>query len=126
VQADTYLLQCQRYIGLNPVRAGMVDDPVHYRWSSYRAHGLGQFDPLLTPHPLYSALGRTDPERLYAYRAIFRPDLDADAINDIRLALRQGQPLGNSSFADQGEKVTGGRREVRPRGRPRKVVENRN
>jgi putative transposase len=64
VQADTYLLQCQRYIKLNPVRASMVDDPVHFRWSSYRANGLGQFDPLLTPHPLYSALGRTDLERL--------------------------------------------------------------
>jgi putative transposase len=35
VQADVYLLLCQRYIELNPVRAGMVDDPVHCRWGSY-------------------------------------------------------------------------------------------
>ena len=27
VQAQTYLLLCQRYIELNPVRAGMVSDP---------------------------------------------------------------------------------------------------
>ena len=39
VQADAYLLLCQRYIELNPVRAAMVDDPAHYRWSSYRANG---------------------------------------------------------------------------------------
>ena len=32
VQADTYLLLCQRYIELNPVRAAMIDDPAHYRW----------------------------------------------------------------------------------------------
>lgn len=40
VQADVYLLLCQRYIELNPVRAGTVDDPANYRWSSYRANGL--------------------------------------------------------------------------------------
>ena len=36
IQAETYLLSCQRYIELNPVRAAMVDDPAHYRWTSYR------------------------------------------------------------------------------------------
>jgi hypothetical protein len=34
VQEDTYLLLCQRYIEPNPVRAALVDDPAHYRWSS--------------------------------------------------------------------------------------------
>jgi hypothetical protein len=35
VQVESYFLLCQRYIELNPVRAGMVDDPATYRWSSY-------------------------------------------------------------------------------------------
>jgi hypothetical protein len=56
VQEDTYLLLCQRYIELNPVRAARVDDPAHYRWSSYPANALGQCDPRITPHPLYTAL----------------------------------------------------------------------
>ena len=34
-QAEAYLLDCYRYIGLNPVRAGMVADLGQYRWSSY-------------------------------------------------------------------------------------------
>ncbi len=38
IQAETYLLTCQRYIELNPVRAAMVYDPADYRWSSYRAN----------------------------------------------------------------------------------------
>jgi putative transposase len=63
VQADTYLLLCQRYIELNPVRAAMVDDPAHYRWSSYRANGLGQPDSLLTPHVVYSSLGANEADR---------------------------------------------------------------
>lgn len=70
VQADTYLLACQRYIELNPVRAAMVDDPAHYRWSSYRCNGLGQTDARLTPHSLYLGLGRTDKERQSNYREI--------------------------------------------------------
>ena len=57
VQAETYLLACQRYIELNPVRVAMVEDPAHYRWTSYRANALGQPDARLSPHPIYRALG---------------------------------------------------------------------
>jgi putative transposase len=60
VQAETYVLLCQRSIELNPVRAGLVADPADYRRSSYRANGLGQGDPLLTAHPVYRALGTDD------------------------------------------------------------------
>jgi putative transposase len=122
VHADDYLLLCQRYIELNPVRAGMVDDPAHYRWSSYRANGLGQADPLLTPHDVFLGLGRSEADRMEAYRALLRSELDADAIGDIRVALDQGQPLGNSRFIDSIEHITGQRREAKPRGRPRKQV----
>jgi putative transposase len=41
IEADGYLLACQRYIELNPVRAGMVSAPGAYLWSSYRANALG-------------------------------------------------------------------------------------
>lgn len=119
VQADNYLLICQRYIELNPVRAAMVEDPAHYRWTSYRANGLGQADAHLTPHPVYLALGRDDTTRQAAYRDLFRAQLDRAAIDDIRLALNQSQPLGNSRFLARIEKVTGIWREARPRGRPR-------
>jgi REP element-mobilizing transposase RayT len=37
VDKDAYLLELCRYIVLNPVRAGMVDDPGRYRWSSFKA-----------------------------------------------------------------------------------------
>lgn len=119
IQAETYLLSCQRYIELNPVRAAMVDDPAHYRWTSYRHNALGQTNPYLTPHSLYRAIGRDDTERQAAYRDLFRAQLDGKAIDDIRLALNQNQPLGNSRFYAKIEAVTGHRREARPRGRPR-------
>jgi putative transposase len=68
----------------------MVNDPAHYRWCSYRANGLGQADPLLTPHDVYLGLGRSEANRLEAYRAMFRSELDAKAIGDIPTALEQG------------------------------------
>jgi putative transposase len=61
-----------------------------------------------------------------AYRALFRSELDADAIGDIRVALDQGQPLGNSRFLDSIEHATGQRREVKLRGRPRKKLADSN
>ena len=76
MQADAYLLTCQRYVELNPVRAAMVDDPANYRWSSYRANGLGQANPLLKPHALYSGLAANNQDRQAAYRALFKHELD--------------------------------------------------
>ncbi|HEX7155160.1 MAG TPA: transposase [Thermoanaerobaculia bacterium] len=37
VEKDAYFAQLLRYVVLNPVRAGMVERPQDYRWSSYRA-----------------------------------------------------------------------------------------
>ena len=113
------MLTCQRYIELNPVRAAMVDDPAHYRWTSYRRNALGAADSRITPHVLYQAMGQTDKRRQTAYRALFRAQLDGAAIDDIRLALNQNQPLGNSRFYARIEKATGVRRQARQRGRPR-------
>jgi len=97
----------------------MVDDPAHYRWSSYRANALGQAQPRVTPHPVYTGIARDESERHAAYRQLFRPQLDDDAIADIRLALNQSLPLGSSRFHEQIERAVGERREARPRGRPR-------
>ncbi len=119
IQAATYLLTGMRYIELNSVRAAMVDDPAHYRWTSYRANALGQTSPLLIPHPVYLALGATDKARRVAYRGLFQSPLDDETLSAIRLALNQSQPLGNERFHAKIERMTGQRREARPRGRPR-------
>lgn len=120
VQAESYLLACHRYIEMNPVRAAIVENPAYYRWTSYRANALGQPDARVTPHPFYQTLGSNDRERQSAYRALFRAHLDRAAINDIRLALTQNQPLGNERFMEKIEQMTGVCRQARPRGRPRK------
>lgn len=48
IEGESYLLEVAGYIVLNPVRAGMVDRPEAYRWSSYRATvGLEAVPPWL-------------------------------------------------------------------------------
>ena len=70
IQEEAYLLACQRYIELNPMRADMVAHPAEYRWSSYRFHGCGEPTDWLVAHPLYLALGSTPALRQITYTAI--------------------------------------------------------
>lgn len=114
IDADRYLLACSRYIELNPVRAGIVDAPQLYRWSSYAHHAGVLVDPLVTDHPLVWALGNTPFERQLAYRRLFEVDLAPELVQSIRSATNRGRALGVSS--DGGNTLT----QPRPRGRPRK------
>ena len=72
IYAKRYLLACMRYIELNPVRAQIAVRPEDYRWSSYRANALGYEDRVVTPHPLYYALGRSEETRRNAYARFVR------------------------------------------------------
>lgn len=123
VQAESHLLACQRYIELNPVRAGMVADPGHYCWSSYRANGLGLADARLTPHEGYLSLASDGRERQATYRALFRSELDAEAADDIRKALQLGMPLGGGRFAETICARLGIRHNTGQRGRPNRPVD---
>lgn len=38
IEEDTYLLEATRYAHLNPVRAGLVDSPEEFPWTSYRCY----------------------------------------------------------------------------------------
>jgi putative transposase len=106
VDAENYLLVCQRYIELNPVRASMVTDPGDYPWSSYRANGLGQPAKLWTPHRVYRELGETAADRAAAYRTLFVGQIDPAIINQIRQATHQGMALGNDRFKQEMERLT--------------------
>lgn len=116
VKAENYLLLCQRYIELNPVRAGMVEAPGDYPWSSYRANGLGQPARLWAPHPVYRQLGKTVTERTAAYRELFHGQLEATSLHQIRQASNQGMALGSDRFKQEVERLAGRRIVVLKRG----------
>jgi len=118
VQEDDYLLQCMRYIELNPVRVNMVRSPSQYRWSSYRCNGQGKGDPLVEAHPVYLSLGRTAQVRIDAYKALFKSHVDKQSLDDIRAAWQTGTPLGSDCFREAIEKKLGARIGQTRRGRP--------
>lgn len=123
VQEDAYLLACQHYIELNPVRANMVEHPAEYPWSSYRAHAQGEAHPLLTPHPLYQALGPEANSRQFAYRERFRYELEPGLADQVRQATNGNFALGCERFADEITKALGQRAARGKPGRPVRMSE---
>lgn len=93
IRSDVQLLNCYRYIELNPVRAGMTADPGEYRWSSYRCNGEGRTDDLVKPHDLYLRLARDDQARREAYRELCRQGLTHEQVDAIRQAWKRGCAL---------------------------------
>lgn len=101
IDSERYFLTCSRYVELNPVRAGLVATPQDYAWSSFRGNALGRPDPLLTPHPVFEALGADDASRRAAYRALFATALSAASLEAIRRATNGGRPLGGAAFRER-------------------------
>jgi putative transposase len=107
-----------RYIELNLVRAGMVDDPASYRWSSYRTNALNESSAVITPHAAYVQLGTTVDERCASYRTLFCAEPDADDAHALRAHTKQSAAWGSESFQREIEATLGRRVTVRPLGRP--------
>lgn len=123
VQDRQYFLACQRYIEMNPVRAGMVADPADYPWSSYRAHVFGVRVKMWRPHSEYLALGATQAARRVAYQKLFSDELNGDTIAEIRNAANTGLVLGSDRFKREVGQLTGQRqyhlkRGPRPKSEP--------
>ncbi len=118
-QAETYLLACQRYIELNPVRANMVPHPAEYKWSSYRINAQGEPDNVVTPHLMYTQLGLDEQSRQVAYRKLFRYELEPKLVDEIRKATNGNYVLGDSRFAEQIAEALGRRVLPGKAGRPK-------
>jgi putative transposase len=120
VDSEKYFLTVSRYIELNPVRAHMVGEPAEYPWSSYQKNAMGKAIDLITPHPSYLSLGKTDKERQIAYRALFESQIPDHTLKEIRDATNKAWVLGDNRFKKQIEKLTGRRASPLPRGGDRK------
>ena len=69
VQKENYLLELARYVVLNPVRAGMVNQPEDWHWSSYPVMiGLSDVAEWLDVDWLLSQFGRQRQDAIDSYR----------------------------------------------------------
>jgi putative transposase len=121
IQDDMHLLVVLRYIEANPLRAGMVADPADYRWSSYRCHGAGRDDPLLSGFPEWDEMGPTEAERRRRWRMKVRGAQPTAELEALRRSLGSGRPFGAQEWAEVTAKRLGLVREPRAKGRPRKM-----
>jgi len=122
VQHDGYLLACQRYIELNPVRAGLVLAPGEYRYSSYAHHAIGTDDPLVTSHACYLDLHIEPSARRQAYRALFNDTLTKELLAKIRKNTNAGSIIGDNRFRRQIETMLNRAVPTGKRGRPKKKI----
>jgi putative transposase len=87
--SEQHLLAVARYLEMNPVAAGLADQPGDYRWSSARAHLEGKDDALVKVAPLL------------AWVADWRNFLtlsSEEELDVLHLHERTGRPLGDEGF----------------------------
>ncbi|MCV0439946.1 MAG: transposase [Hydrogenophaga sp.] len=106
IQTERYLLACMVYMDLNPVRAGMVNDPKHHRWSSYHHYSGQSPDRRITPHPMYWSLGNTPFAREAAYTEMVRSGLPVEQIGTITDGTLHGWAMGDEAFVAELQKRT--------------------
>jgi putative transposase len=99
IRTDSYVLACYRYIELNPVRAGIVDDPGAYRWSSYACNAGGESTSWITRHPTMIALGPTPAAASLRYRQLFDMPIDETIVANLRTV---GEPPGSRDVPRSG------------------------
>ena len=102
----SHTLAAIRYVLRNPVRAGVVRKAWNYRWSSAQwLVGKASADPLVMESPVLREIDD--------WHALL--SADPDTLKDLRRHTRTGRPLGDESFLERVERLTG--RSLRP-GKP--------
>jgi len=104
---DEYLFRAARYVEMNPVRAGLVDRPEEYRWSSAASHLEGRDDRLVRASALL--------ERSIDWREYLYEREDDRIITELHRKARTGRPLGELGFVEKLEGILG--RNLKP-GKP--------
>jgi putative transposase len=117
---DAYLLAVARYVEQNPVRAGLVDAPAAYEWSSYGANALDADDELVTSHPLYLALGENADDRRAAYARYVDAASPSAEVQRIREATNKAWVLGDDDFCSRIERRLNRRARPQQRGGDRR------
>jgi len=97
IENDAYVVELSCYIHRNPLRAGMVERLIDYKWSSYPVYAYGRKGPgWLKTDLILGYFSGEDPRKAY------REKVQAYAGEEKRLweDFRHGVILGTSQFVD--------------------------
>ncbi|HBB03096.1 MAG: transposase IS200-family protein [Candidatus Peregrinibacteria bacterium GW2011_GWF2_38_29] len=67
ILTEEYHFKCASYVELNPVKAGLVKHPHHYKWSSYSVYAYGSNNGIVDIDPLYKTFGDNSDDRKIGY-----------------------------------------------------------
>ena len=117
VETEDYFYQVLRYVERNALRANLCERAEEWRWGSLwrRVHGTPEQRSLLSDWPV------SRPRQWVEHAN--RPQTDAEA-NAIRQCVARGQPFGSATWAHQTAIDLGLESTLRPRGRPRKPIDD--
>lgn len=106
---DAYLLAASLYIHMNPVRAGLVDDPRKFRWSSVRVfHDPKAPDSFIEPRFVLRLLSGNEQRSKEIYQQLLMRSVEVDvgdALEQVDAVTRFRKALGRifpSIFAKVG------------------------
>ena len=116
-----YFLRCQRYIELNPVRAGYQSSPQESTWTSFATHIGTNADPWLVDHQHFWKLGNTPFERQMAWSSFVKEGAPHWEDKQITESLLRSKPWVSDIFAKKLFKSTPEIAKIRQRGRPKKI-----
>jgi REP element-mobilizing transposase RayT len=109
VDSDAYLQELSRYIVLNPVRAGMVEDPADWGWSSFRATaGLKNRPPWLVTQVVLGTFARNRAAAREAYKRFVYDGIGAESV---WIGLNKQVFLGDDRFVGRQQRKLGEQRD---------------
>jgi len=120
IDEELYFLACLHYIEMNPVRAGIVNSPELYRWSSYRVRAFGEKNPVVDLDPWYNSLAGNETGRQLKYREFFQNLLPESTSKLIREMTNKNGIVGGRDFRERIEQLTHKEIIFKSPGRPKK------
>jgi putative transposase len=98
IDTDSYLLEALRYLHLNPVRAGMVQNAAQYRWSSHRVYLGKAVESWVTTDFALAQFSGDRARAVVRYRSFVDSIPPADIAEELA-SLDKGAPLlGKPAF----------------------------
>jgi hypothetical protein len=105
VESDAYMMELSCYIHRNPLRAGMVNRLIEYRWSSYPVYAYGKKGPeWLKTDLILSQFGGRDGHKAYREKV----QNYAGEEGHLWEEFRHGVILRSAGFVEKIRTLTGG------------------
>jgi putative transposase len=101
IDADSYLLELVRYIHCNPVRAGLVQSPDQYQWSSHRTYLGRAAIPWLTTDWVLSQFAARERKARELYEGFIAEGIDEEYRAEFHKGLFEGRILGDDRFSEK-------------------------